>query len=740
MAVSRSNSYVFLLVTLFSLSQYATRYFVLSTTPPNNNNPPPSTSPSIFPTGISSSITSEDHDDAADNALPMRIDYLVNDNNEAPSAKNTNAAVEILPPPPPPFPPTQSSKSISKASSSSSSSSSLQSSVSFLYELYEHEIYNAKTNSWTSRRFTQSPITGGGGRDSTSLNPQDCTPPRNYLFDGEWKIDMASETLDGFGWEYYVGRYDGLGRRRRRWVRSLIRVSSSSSSSSSSSLNSAVSTSNKQGANNDAKKTKKSTKVKASTKTKRRRTYQPNYYVLQAIREQYNFKGFGWSFYKSLIYAKSVGAAFRIPLSANFDSYDQYLAAPYISSSTYFGYPWMVAILLNASLPVEAVKWLIGGIIWKVQWSLAVVSALIRGVAETLIWIICWPWRLWTSITLRMMRILAWRKKQESKEEEKSLPIDDIVIDDGADEGATSSNGIIQHDESTNVTIETHIEINNSSSSAFDKTNENNELSAVSATAIVDNSPRGGASITSQASPFRKKHLTISGNEIPTFHRTTNIEYSTSIQERIGVSISWRISQERGYEYRCNFFFSCLPTPVFWGQLEEERRKRMEIMRRVMSVVWGGKKNDPSSASNVGTKEISNTEGNDENSRRLESKSSFSSGSRSKSKTKPSPLSTFLSDHSSSLGLSGGWPLPVHPFFNVSLMLSLSQFYYGWLFRSIRSLFELPSPKKLLGQNDTISSTDNDKLSGGNEKLVSFALKEKVPKEEMDQLTRAQET
>ena len=122
MAVSRSNSYVFLLVTLFSLSQYATRYFVLSTTPPNNNNPPPSTSPSIFPTGISSSITSEDHDDVADNALPMRIDYLVNDNDEASSAKNTNAAVEILPPPPPPFPPTQSSKSITKASSSSSSS------------------------------------------------------------------------------------------------------------------------------------------------------------------------------------------------------------------------------------------------------------------------------------------------------------------------------------------------------------------------------------------------------------------------------------------------------------------------------------------------------------------------------------------------------------------------------------------------------------------------------------------
>jgi hypothetical protein len=42
------------------------------------------------------------------------------------------------------------------------------SAVTFLYELYEHEIYNPSTDSWTSRRFTQSPVTGGGGRDSTS--------------------------------------------------------------------------------------------------------------------------------------------------------------------------------------------------------------------------------------------------------------------------------------------------------------------------------------------------------------------------------------------------------------------------------------------------------------------------------------------------------------------------------------------------------------------------------------------
>ena len=51
----------------------------------------------------------------------------------------------------------------SSSSSSSSRSSSSGGVVSFLYELYEHEIYNQRTGSWTSRRFTQSPVAGGGG-------------------------------------------------------------------------------------------------------------------------------------------------------------------------------------------------------------------------------------------------------------------------------------------------------------------------------------------------------------------------------------------------------------------------------------------------------------------------------------------------------------------------------------------------------------------------------------------------
>ena len=171
-----------------------------SSTSPQNSNQPPSISPQSSVLPLATSDTTPDI---------IKSDILS-------STVVDDSKTVVLPPPP------QSSTSSLQQSSSS---------VTFLYELYEHEIHNPKTNTWTSRRFTQSPITGGGGRDSTSLNPQDCNPPRNYVFAGEWKIDMARST-DGFGWEYYVGKYDGLGRRRRRWVRSLIRVSSGSSGSS----------------------------------------------------------------------------------------------------------------------------------------------------------------------------------------------------------------------------------------------------------------------------------------------------------------------------------------------------------------------------------------------------------------------------------------------------------------------------------------------------------------------------
>ena len=133
------------------------------------------------------------------------------------------------------------------------------------------------------------------------------------------------------------------------------------------------------------------------------------------------------------------------------------------------------------------------------------------------------------------------------------------------------------------------------------------------------------------------------------------------------------------------------------------------------------------SAKHIGTKEVDSID---------DKKDSSSRSKLSKSKSS-SAISTFLSDHYTTLGVSAGWPLPVHPFFNLNLMLSLSGFYYAWLLKAIRLLFVLPTSRNrnLLEEEDTLSSSeDKEKLSSSNsEKLVSFALKEKKSNDEVDE-------
>ena len=506
--------------------------------------------------------------------------------------------------------------------------------VTFLYELYEHEIYNPKTDSWESRRFTQSPTTGEGGRDSTSLEPQSVRPPRNYLFDGEWKIDMNNPSLDGFGWEYYVGRYDGLGRRRRRWVRGLRRVSNL--------LRSDAPPSGK-------KKTKKTAaKAQASSKTKQNES-------IDLFR--FRFKGFAWTLYKSCVFAKSFGAGFRIPISANFDCYDQYLALPYFSSMTYVGYPFVAATFLNCSVPMEAVKWVVGGILWKVQWMLAVASASIRATVDAIVWFIMLPWRTWKAFASILDGVL----KRPKTLQEENLPEEPQSM--------------------VNVTIETHIEMSNSS-----------QPTVVTASAVVD-SPRGGASATRPKKSFCERHLTMQGTPIPAFRRATQIEYSSTVQERVGACISWRVSQARGYEFRCNFFYTCLPTLIFWQELEEKRKRKLATMMRRLGGVWSARPVDQqqkSSSKGDGSSEPKNA------------------------------LRSFMSEHSSTVGLSAGWPLPIDPYFSFNLLLTMSSFYYGWILRGIYSLIS--------GTKPSIQTTTKDKtkqVEKRNEKLLSSVLKEK---------------
>jgi hypothetical protein len=258
-----------------------------------------------------------------------------------------------------------------------------------------------------------------------------------------------------------------------------------------------------------------------------------------------------------------------------------------------------------------------------------------------------------------------------------------------------------------NVSIETHIEIHD----------EGDIMSATTsaATAAVIDSPRGGASSITPLSFFAKKHLTMFGNEIPTFHRTTSLAYSSSVQERIGVAVSWRVSRQRGCEYRCNFFFTCMPTRLFWEQVDEERKKHVDSVRRIVSA-WNSTRSGQTSQKSIVNKE--NDEMEDKNAFRSEAKSI--SKRRPKSQSLSSALTSFLNDHSSTVGISGGWPMPTPPHFAFNLVLSMSGFYIGWVSTYIRSVFVLPLPKSLHHHS-------NDE-----EKLVSSALKNKMPLEADD--------
>ena len=511
------------------------------------------------------------------------------------------------------------------ASSSRTSRQPNKSSVTFLYELHEHEIYNPQTSSWTSRRFTQSPITGGGGRDSTSLDPSSCSPPKNYLWDGEWKIDMTGEMRDGFGWEYYVGRFDGLGRRRRRWVRNLRRIGEQQSVPIEAQL-----------ARNATKATISSMEEKKMSPT-----------LLRMIIDQYNFKGFGWSFTKSLIWKQSFGATFRIPLSSNFEFLDRYAAIPFASWTTYFGHPWVVATFLNASLPLEAIEWVIGGFLWKIKWSLAVASALVRTVIDLFVWIIMTPWRTWLTLQQIMSNVA---RKHVSKSGMAQSLIDSINAEHENDDDSKPINT-----DTDDSKLDGLIEMSTASLANKDI----GEIPPVSTSAVVG-SPRGGAFGMSRST---KRFRTMLGYEVPKFHRSGNIEYSSTISQRVGVCVSWRVSKERGYEYRWNFFCNFLPTQECWERLDKIATKKMNEFQK------------------------------------LTSKNRKSDGYESAPKT--SIIKSFLYQHSATLGISSGYPLPVDPFFSLNLLLSTSGFYYGWLLKYIASILCVQRrPKDVLLANE----------------------------------------
>jgi len=155
----------------------------------------------------------------------------------------------------------------------------------------------------------------------------------------------------------------------------------------------------------------------------------------------------------------------------------------------------------------------------------------------------------------------------------------------------------------------------------------------------------------------------------------------------------------------------------------------MEVARGRYAGIWGKRREGVSSSSgkrnnnNVGTSIASGDKVEGKEVIASESKSPWTSDGDHRF------LRSFLSDHSSTMGFSTGFPQPFHPYFSLNLMLSLSGFYYGWLLKYIRSLFVLPTTKKspvlTSGSGRNSDATIKSSMEKENEKLVSSALKNK---------------
>jgi len=129
-------------------------------------------------------------------------------------------------------------------------------------------------------------------------------------------------------------------------------------------------------------------KIKKPKKRKKKASEQVETYVgptitvpgwMQAIRNDWNFKGFGFTFYKSLFYLKSAGVALRLPLTYNLGLFEKNPALPAVSWTLAIYYPWTIAVFMNVSFRLEFLKWLsrravercIGTVLWIFWFSTA---------------------------------------------------------------------------------------------------------------------------------------------------------------------------------------------------------------------------------------------------------------------------------------------------------------------------------------------------------------------------------
>lgn len=171
-------------------------------------------------------------------------------------------------------------------------------------QIVESEEYDGKT--WLGHKSRWSDADGEECDPPPSTNA-----PEGFQFEGDWKI-VTSANRDSLGWEY-IWALNQPAMRKRLWLRTIVLIPK-----------------------------------------------QPPTSLVATLRDQWNFKGFGVSFYKSLTFAKSFGMAFRLPIASNIEWWERNPALPSFSTAVAAYFPFTAIYQISGSLNVDFLAWVLG--------------------------------------------------------------------------------------------------------------------------------------------------------------------------------------------------------------------------------------------------------------------------------------------------------------------------------------------------------------------------------------------
>jgi len=158
-------------------------------------------------------------------------------------------------------------------------------------------------------------------------SPEDLQPPPGFSWDGNWKIDVSKSK---YGWFGTAG-----GIERRKWIR-MVKLAQKVSGPTSKLVKRGTSAELEGGEEVVVKDDKKQVTN-----------------LIKNVLEDWNFKGYSLSIYKSFLYPLAFGLSLRLPLSQNFLSYFARPYLPSLTSSLGLYYPWSIGVFLSFSVPIN---------------------------------------------------------------------------------------------------------------------------------------------------------------------------------------------------------------------------------------------------------------------------------------------------------------------------------------------------------------------------------------------------